>query len=190
MYITFNSSTRIFNSAKATKIRSGCWRTAVVEFYVDCITALFFALAKTRMANITNVICVECSAIMIEIAKFALAKTRMANVRSVFRVKGCSTIKIGIANIRIRMSRSIRCSSAFRNVGRSSSIRSFRRSFSKIWCCNLEARVLRCQRRPRGFDSPQHRHGIGRSIVGPWLVRPMTRVRFPSHPPNLGVAQQ
>gem|GEM_PF-6715443 len=31
-----------------------------------------------------------------------------------------------------------------------------------IWCCNSVVRVLRCQRRSRGFNSPQHRHGIGR----------------------------
>ncbi len=30
------------------------------------------------------------------------------------------------------------------------------------WCCNSVDRVLRCQRRSRGFNSPQHRHGIGR----------------------------
>ncbi len=33
---------------------------------------------------------------------------------------------------------------------------------ASTWCCNSEARVLRCQRRSRGFNSPQHRHGIGR----------------------------
>ncbi len=33
---------------------------------------------------------------------------------------------------------------------------------AKAWCCNSVARVLRCQRRSRGFNSPQHRHGIGR----------------------------
>ena len=31
-----------------------------------------------------------------------------------------------------------------------------------LWCCNSVARVLRCQRRSRGFESPQRRHGIGR----------------------------
>jgi hypothetical protein len=152
--ITFISSTRLFNSAKATKTRSGCWRTAVAEFYVGIITALFFALAR---------ICT--------------ARTR-------------SAVTISFANFRIRGLRSFSCISASRRVGRSTSIRSFCRTISKLWCCNLEARVLRCQRKRRGFDSPQHRHGIGRSVAGPWLVRPMTRVRFPSHPPNLGVAQQ
>lgn len=34
-----------------------------------------------------------------------------------------------------------------------------------IWCCNSVDRVLRCQRRSRGFNSPQHRHGIGRPTV-------------------------
>lgn len=58
------------------------------------------------------------------------------------------------------------------------------------WCCNSEVRVLRCQRRSRGFKSPQHRHGIGRSTAGFWFVRPKTRVRLPSYPPYLGVAQQ
>ncbi len=33
------------------------------------------------------------------------------------------------------------------------------------WCCNSEARVLRCQRRSRGFESPQRRHGIGRPVA-------------------------
>lgn len=33
---------------------------------------------------------------------------------------------------------------------------------ASIWCCNSVDRVLRCQRRSRGFNSPQHRHGIGR----------------------------
>ncbi len=33
---------------------------------------------------------------------------------------------------------------------------------ASTWCCNSVARVLRCQRRSRGFNSPQHRHGIGR----------------------------
>ncbi len=32
-------------------------------------------------------------------------------------------------------------------------------------CCNSAARVMRCQRRDRGFESPQHRHGIGRPVV-------------------------
>ncbi len=36
---------------------------------------------------------------------------------------------------------------------------------ASIWCCNSEARVLRCQRRSRGFNSPQHRHGIGRPVA-------------------------
>ena len=58
------------------------------------------------------------------------------------------------------------------------------------WCCNSVDRVLRCQRRSRGFNSPQHRHGIGRSTAGFWFVRPKTRVRLPSYPPYLGVAQQ
>ncbi len=33
---------------------------------------------------------------------------------------------------------------------------------ASTWCCNSVERVLRCQRRSRGFNSPQHRHGIGR----------------------------
>lgn len=32
-------------------------------------------------------------------------------------------------------------------------------------CCDSAARVMRCQRRDRGFESPQHRHGIGRPVV-------------------------
>lgn len=32
----------------------------------------------------------------------------------------------------------------------------------RTWCCNSVVRVLRCRRRGRGFESPQHRHGIGR----------------------------
>lgn len=61
---------------------------------------------------------------------------------------------------------------------------------SGTWCCNSVARVLRCRRRSRGFESPQHRHGIGRSTEGFWFVRPATRVRLPSYPPYLSVAQQ
>lgn len=59
-----------------------------------------------------------------------------------------------------------------------------------IRCCNSVARVLRCQRRSRGFESPQRRFGIGRPVAGRWFVRPKTRVQSPSDPPYLGVAQQ
>lgn len=235
--ITFISSISLFNSAKATKTRSDCWRTAVAEFYAGIITALFFALAKTfatwgtvtsrcytvfkvsvtvgvwtvfsclrsKISNSRVVfktkIANSRSKFIITLGSMASANVRSArvcmadrimirNIRNVIRVEKCSATNITFAILRIRNLRYSSWISASRRIGRTS-MRAFRRSISKIWCCNLEARVLRCQRKRRGFDSPQHRHGIGRSVAGPWRVKPMTRVRFPSHPPlYLGVAQQ
>lgn len=151
--ITFISSTRLFNSAKTTKTRSGCCRTVVAEFCADVFVALFFTFAYLASASITT------SAWSIE----------LAGIRAIRCFRGCLTASL--------------------RTGNSTNTLSCRATFNS-WCCNLAARVLRCQRKRRGFDSPQHRHGIGRSVAGPWLVRPMTRVRFPSDPPNLGVAQQ
>lgn len=61
---------------------------------------------------------------------------------------------------------------------------------SKIWCCNSAARVMRCQRRGRGFESPQHRHGIGRLEVRTLVCETKDTGANPVQSPKLGVAQQ
>ncbi len=195
--VTYISTSKIFNSAKATKTRTGCWRMAVAEFCVTVFKALFFAFANkvTSFRRIAKTFRLE------TFTRFTRCSSAIRRGARLSFIDHCSSTSQNTVQLRSI----IRCSALLRSALRSvlsdetrvnsghSSIRTgwIRLKISKTWCCNLAARVLRCQRRRRGFDSPQHRHGIGRSVAGPWLVRPMTRVRFPSDPPlYLGVAQQ
>lgn len=182
MITLFNSSIELFNSAKATKTRSGCWITVVAGFCVTVFKALFFAFAniyaKRAYTGVTSRAFVE--------------REGAYRCRSVYENRSAWTIAVRYTAATVNRTEVNNARGGIDGgVAGLSISRSNRSTIFKTWCCNLAARVLRCQRRRRGFDSPQHRHGIGRSVAGPWFVRPMTRVRFPSHPPlYLGVAQQ
>lgn len=104
MIVTIKTLT-FYCSAKATKIRIGCWIEAIVEFCKIVVRALFLFAHVSFSEMCTSI---------------SFAHSR--NVNSGFKEK-------------------------------------------ITWCCNLAARVMRCQRRGQGFESPQHRHGIGRLEV-------------------------
>lgn len=49
MFTNLYSSTNYCYSAKATKTRSGCWNSAVFEFWVVAVKALYFCIAFYKM---------------------------------------------------------------------------------------------------------------------------------------------
>lgn len=105
MIATFKSSIFYSCSAKATKIRIGCWIEAAIEFCKIVVRALFLRAPVSFSETCASI-----------------SMARSSNGRCGYEEK-------------------------------------------LTWCCNLAARVMRCQRRDRGFESPQHRHGIGRLEV-------------------------
>lgn len=160
MFTNFYPSTKYYYSAKATKVRSGCWNSAAIEVCVVAINALYFCFCALFIAS--------------DHWKNKFAECKYLAHRILF---SC----IGRPN-RLRSKLGSHVVSRFCSLPKNRS--------SNIWCCNSAARVMRCQRRGRGFESPQHRHGIGRLEVRTLVCETKDTGANPVQSPKLGVAQQ